>query len=62
MSAKTFISIAGVLFGLVALLHAVRLAMGWQMVIGGWNFPVWLSAIGVVIPGYLAYSAFRLNK
>jgi len=39
------------LFVLVALLHALRIIFGWEVIINGTNIPMWIS---VVIPGGLA--------
>jgi len=30
---------------LIALLHALRLIYGWNVTIGGWAVPVWVSAV-----------------
>jgi uncharacterized membrane protein len=62
MNQKTYVRVSGVIFTVVALLHALRLFRNWDMVIGGWAAPTWLSAAGILIAGYLAYTAFRLNE
>ena len=59
MNQKTFALTTGVVFSLVALLHALRLLLGWDAVIGGWSVPMWLSWVALAVSGYLAYSAFR---
>lgn len=61
MNQKSFYNIVLVIFSLIALLHALRLVYGWSAVIGGWEVPMWLSGLAVVLAGYLAYSAFRLR-
>jgi len=40
MSEKTFSLVAGTIFFVVAVLHILRLAMGWQAVLAGWTIPV----------------------
>ena len=62
MNQKTFTFTAGVVFSLVAVLHALRLLLGWDAVIGGWHVPMWLSWLALAIAGYLAYSAFNVHK
>jgi hypothetical protein len=59
-SEKSFLSIVGVLFGLGAVAHLLRLVMGWPIVLGGWAVPVWVSWLGLLLAGFLAYEAFRL--
>jgi hypothetical protein len=52
--------ISGWIFTAVAVLHGLRLVFGWSAVIGSWSFPPWLSVIGLLVAGYLAFVAFRL--
>ena len=61
MSQKSFLLISGVVFSAVAVLHALRLLLAWQAVIGGWIVPQWFSAVAALFAGYLAYTAFRLR-
>ena len=62
MSQKTFFLISGVVFSLVAVLHALRLALSWEAVIGGWIVPSWVSGVALLVAGYMAYTAFSLSK
>lgn len=61
MTQRTYNQISGILFGLIAVLHLVRLIQGWPAVIGAWTMPLWLSAIAVIIAGFLAWSAWKLT-
>jgi hypothetical protein len=60
MTAKTFAGVAAIIFALVALLHLLRLVLGWSIVIEGWTVPMWLSWIGLVVAGGLSYFGGRL--
>ena len=62
MTPRTYSLIAGIIFSLVALLHALRLLRGWHVVIGDLSLPVWVSWLGLVIAGYLAYQGFRVSR
>ena len=62
MTQRTFNTAAGTIFLLVAILHALRLFFGWHASIGGWIVPMWASWAGVVVAGFLAYSAFGQKK
>jgi hypothetical protein len=62
MSEKTFAAIAATIFGLVALLHLLRLIMGWSIVIDAWTVPMWFSWIGLVVAGALSYFGTRLAR
>ena len=60
MTEKMFATIAAVIFALVALLHLVRLVMGWSIVIDSWTVPMWVSWVGLVVAGGLSYYGGRL--
>lgn len=60
MDRKTFCAVAGVVFALVALLHLLRIYMGWPVVVGSWAAPMWVSWIGLVVAGALSYFGLSL--
>ena len=62
MSEKTFVAVAAVIFGLVALLHLFRIVMGWSIVIDAWTVPMWLSWIALVVAAGLSYFGVRLAR
>jgi hypothetical protein len=61
MDQKTFSVVAGVVFALVALLHLVRIYMNWPVVVGLWSVPMWVSWVGLVVAGGLAFFGLRLS-
>ena len=61
MEQKTFNIVAGVIFALVALVHLIRIWLGWPAGIGGWSVPMWVSWIGLIVAGGLAYFGLRLG-
>ena len=62
MSLKIYLKTAGTIFLIIAVLHLLRLVLGWNAVFEGWSVPLWLSAVALVVAGYLAYEGFRLSK
>jgi hypothetical protein len=62
MTPRIFSLITATLFSLITLLHALRLLRGWQVTIGDIVVPLWVSWIGLVIAGYLAYQGVRLSR
>ena len=48
--------------GFGALIHVVRILAGWELVIGTWRFPSWLSVIAFLIAGFLSYKVFAISK
>ncbi len=59
MSLKTFCTVTGIIFAVVALIHLVRIFMAWQVTIDGWSIPMWVSWIGLVVTGGLAYVSVK---
>jgi len=62
MDQKTFTLLAGVIFVIVALLHLLRIYMGWPVVIGDWTVPMSVSWIALVVAGGLSYFALSLTR
>ena len=60
MDRKTFLVVAGVIFAMVALVHLMRITMGWPIAIGSWSVPMWVSWIGLVVAGTLSFFGLRL--
>ena len=59
---RGYLVISGVLFGVVALAHLLRLIYGWQVQIATEVVPMWVSAIGLVAAGVLCVWAFALQR
>ena len=57
---RTFNVVASVIFAVVALLHLLRIYMGWPIVIGSWTAPMWVSWIALVVAGGLSYFGLSL--
>ncbi len=62
MKQGPFLLVTSLIFALIALLHALRLIYGWNVTIGEWTVPVWVSAIGFLIAGYLALQGLLLKR
>jgi uncharacterized membrane protein len=57
---QAFFIISGIIFGLVALMHAVRLALRWQVKINHREIPMGLSVGGLIVAAGLCFWAFWL--
>ncbi|MBI2011340.1 hypothetical protein HYS91_01095 [Candidatus Daviesbacteria bacterium] len=62
MKQQTFNQVTGIIFAVIAILHLLRFFLGWEASIAGWVVPTWFSILGLVVAGYLAYSAFKLKN
>jgi len=58
MSSK-YVVVSGALFGVVAVIQAVRALNQWPLHVGTLEIPVWASWIAMVIAGGLCVWAFR---
>ena len=59
MSQKTFSLAAGLIFLLIAVMHVLRLAFRWEVVLNGWSVPMWVSVVAIVIAAYLALEGLK---
>ena len=53
---------AGIIFLIIALLHALRLVLKIEVVVNGWVLPVWFSIVGFVIVALLSRWMFQSAK
>ena len=56
---KPFTTAAVVVFTLVAVVHLLRILLGWEVTIQGAAVPMWVSYLGVLIPAVLAVMLWR---
>lgn len=62
LNSKNYFQLTGVIFAVIAVVHAYRLFSGMPVMLGDWDAPIWVSVLGAVIAGYLAYNAFSMGK
>lgn len=61
MNELYFHIVAGAIFSLVLILHVLRIAFGWQVAVGDWSAPMWVSWLAIIIAALLAVESFRLG-
>ena len=59
---KAYLLVASVVFLLVAVAHATRIACSSTLIIGSWNVPMWTSYVGVILVGGFSLQGFRFAK
>jgi hypothetical protein len=59
---KPFTLIAALIFAIIALLHLYRLFTNFQVILGSHTIPMWVSYVGLIIPGLLAVMLYRESK
>lgn len=61
-SERTLLTVTGIIFLVVALAHLLRLMFGLQLILGGFEIPLWLSWAGVLVAAYLSYASFHFSR
>lgn len=59
---KPVIVVSAMVFAAVATGHALRLVLGWDVRIGAWDVPRWISVLGVAAPACLAVGLARAAR
>ncbi len=62
MDKNQSLMVAAAVFGIIALLHLLRSIFSWEANIAGFDVPLWLSYIAVVVAGYLAWQMYSVSK
>lgn len=61
MTGKLYFILSGGLFGLIALVHLLRLVDQTPAQLGSWTVPFWLSWLALIVPGFLCVWGLRLG-
>jgi hypothetical protein len=62
MNYNSYSLVSGLIFLLVAVMHALRLLLHWHVTFQDWTVPIWVSWIGLFVSAFLAYVGLRLSK
>jgi len=47
-------TVAAIIFLVVAVLQAIRYFNGWVITVNGVDVPLWVSLVGIIVPGLMA--------
>jgi len=56
---KPFTAIASVIFGIIALLHLLRLIISAEIVVAGFQLPIWISLGGLIVTAILSFGLWK---
>jgi len=62
MNQKTFSLVAGIIFLVIGFLHVARIIFVWEVIMGGWQVPMWVSWPAAVAGLYLGFQGVRYGK
>ena len=49
MKTRVYVTVSALIFMLMAVVHLLRLAEGWPIVVGSFSFPLWASIIAILV-------------
>jgi hypothetical protein len=55
---QSYMTVTATLFLVVAIMHLLRIIFGWHVEVGGLSIPFWVSWLGALVAGALAYFGF----
>ena len=62
MERKRYPRFVSLVFTLIASGHALRLILGWQVLVSGVLIPMWISIVVILVAGCLAYYGYKYAK
>lgn len=62
MVARPFTRVASVFLAVITLLHLLRVAAGWQLVIHHWHVPMWINLILAAVTAFLSHMLWRDSR
>ena len=62
MEKNKALTVAAVVFAVVAMAHLLRAVLGWQVNIGNFNIPVYFSYIAFIIFAFLSWIMYNSSK
>jgi hypothetical protein len=62
MATKTYLSVTGIIFVIVAVLHLLRLIYQWPAQVGTFGVPLWMSCAALLVASILFVWAFLLLR
>ncbi len=62
MDTKAYLIVTTVIFAIVAVMHLIRLVLGWPVVLGMTSIPLWASLLAVLVAVSLAIWGLSLVR
>lgn len=59
---KKFLFVVSIVFGVVAIMHLLRVVYGVDVIVGTWDVPMYISVVGLIVLGVLAVLGFHYAK
>jgi len=59
---KTILTLNAGLFSVIGLVHLSRVIWQWEVSFAGWNVPLWLNGVFVILASVLAWVNWKQRK
>ena len=62
MKTKAYVIVSTFIFALVAIMHLIRLTLGWSVQLGMTSVPLWVSVLAVLVSASVAIWGLTLVR
>jgi hypothetical protein len=62
MNTKAYLIVSTIIFSLVAVMHLLRLVLGWSVMLGMTSIPLWVSLLAVLVSASVAIWGMSLVR
>jgi hypothetical protein len=62
MNTKAYLIVSTLIFAVVAVMHLLRLVLGWSVVLGMTSIPLWVSMLAVLVSASVAIWGLTLVR
>jgi hypothetical protein len=62
MNTKSYLIVSTLIFTLVAVMHLIRLTLGWSVVLGMTSIPLWVSVLALLVSAGIAFWGLTLMR
>ena len=62
MKTKAYLIVSTLIFAFVAVMHLIRLTLGWSVQLGTWNVPLSMSVLAVLVSAAVAIWGLTLMR
>ena len=62
MKSRTTLTLATIVLIMASLVHLFKILNNWELIIGSYIIPNWISIIGIVVPAILAFHLIKIRR
>ena len=62
MKSRTTLTLATIVLIMASLVHLFKILNNWELIIGNYTIPNWISIIGIIVPAILAFHLIKIRR